>query len=65
MIVLLVTIEELGIPDDFVRMHCQGCACLGWVAPQSARMPVMKLCESCYWLKLQIDEPQQRPVVPQ
>lgn len=58
MIVLLVSIDDLGIPDDFVQASCEGCCCLGWVAPESAYMPVMKLCESCYWLKVQIDSPQ-------
>lgn len=55
-VILLVTIDELGIPDDFVPVRCEGCGCQGWVAPQSAYMPVIKLCESCYWLKVQIDE---------
>lgn len=57
-VILLITLDELGIPDDFVRMRCHGCDCLGWLAPQSVLMPVMKLCESCYWLKVQIDTPQ-------
>jgi hypothetical protein len=46
------------IPADFVLIPCEGgCGRSGWLAPQSAQMTTVdKLCQSCYWLKRQIDD---------